>query len=111
MMSNGIQNNSDSTRQTESLQRDDYVTRLPYIDEDSYESAAEHDEEIHLRTYLHRVARHKWIVALTTLSLTLATLFYLWQQPDVYKPPERIQVDRESNAALTTQGKDPSPFD
>src|SRR6476620_27441 len=93
------------------LAKDDAVARMPYLDDDYYESQSERDDEIHLRTYLQRGARHKWIVATVTLSLTLATLFFLWQQPDVYKAQARIQVDRENNGALTNPVRDPSPFD
>ncbi|MEP7214043.1 MAG: polysaccharide biosynthesis tyrosine autokinase [Acidobacteriota bacterium] len=111
MGSSSNHNNSELTSQNGYLAREDVASRLPFLDDEVYESGPERDEEIHLRTYIQRVARHKWLVGMITTTLTLATLFYLWQQADVFKAQSRVQIDRENNGALANPEKDPSPFD
>jgi succinoglycan biosynthesis transport protein ExoP len=94
------------------INRGNIAARLPYFEDERYETeTGEREDEIHLRAYLQRVVRHKWIVFIITLLFTSAAVIYLFYQPDVYTAHARVQVDAENNVGLSDAGKTVSPFD
>lgn len=82
-----------------------------YFGTEEFDSPQPAADEIHLRTYIHRVLRHKWIVIAVTLLATVAAGVYLFREPDVYKSQARVEVDLEGNAGIPNVGKGSSPFD
>src|SRR5688500_10110085 len=87
------------------------IASQPYIPYEEIEVADERGNEIHLRTYIQRVRRHKWIVIFVTLLLTTIAAIYLFQQPNLYKAQARVEVDFEREVSLAGEAKSVSPFD
>lgn len=89
----------------------DNSSRLPYIGADEYEADIERTDEIHLRNYLAKVLRHKYLVLAVTGLMTLAAAIYLLAQEKRYKAETRVQVDYENSAGLgSPPPSDPSTF-
>lgn len=75
------------------------VVQLPYIEIDT-SGAASYGDEIHLREYVKRVFRYKWMVLLITLLITAIAAYFIFTQPIVYQATAQIQVDTETESEL-----------
>src|SRR6187455_386579 len=71
--------------------------------------AAETDE-IHLREYVGRVYRHKFIVLGVVAVFMAATIVYLFAKQRVYRADARVQVDFDNSAAIPIPASGQNPF-
>jgi len=71
--------------------------------------AAETDE-IHLRQYIGRVYRRKYIVIGVVAVIMAATIGYLLVRQQVYQAQTRIQVDADNNALIPTPASEQNTF-
>lgn len=82
-----------------------------YIGSDEYDANIERTDEIHLRFYLEKILRRKFLVIAVTGLLTAAAALYLVTRDTTYEAQTRVQVDQENNAGLGAPGSsDPSTF-
>lgn len=75
------------------------IVQLPYI-EIERSGADVYGDEIHLREYVQRVFRHKWIVVIITFLLTAIAAYFIFTQPILYQAAAQIQVDSEAELEL-----------
>lgn len=76
-----------------------------------YETDNKSGNENHLREYLQRINRHKWIVIIITLLLTTAAGIYLYRQPEVFQAEARVQIDSQGEGGLDPTKGSSSPFE
>ncbi len=70
----------------------------------------ERTDDLHLRRYLNRIVRHKWLVAAVTLAFTSAAALFLITRGEVYRAETRVQVDYENTVGLGATTTEPSTF-
>jgi polysaccharide biosynthesis transport protein len=70
----------------------------------------ERTDDLHLRRYINRIVRHKWLVLAVTLALTAIAAVILMARGEVYRAETRVQVDYAHSSSLGSAGVEPSTF-